>query len=116
MHTNYFKRRYLLYFLFIVVIIAVFLSGFFLLKSKDKSKDNSSTQLKNDLNVNPQNPTEQKALEACLTTAYRNFMDEWNSNCKKSGINNRQPNCNLTKALSDSLNQHWTDAKNKCYK
>ena len=78
------KKHFPLFFI-IVAVIVILLSGFFLLKNKNKGT--GSTKIEGVLNVNPQNPADQKKLNVCLTDAYKKFIEEWNNNCKKSGIN-----------------------------
>ena len=60
--------------------------------------------------------TNQKSYEACTTSAYKQFMTEWNKMCKTQGINNHNANCNLPNTLADKLNADWATAKSLCFK
>ncbi len=54
--------------------------------------------------------------ESCLSTARSDYMENWASACKISGINNYGPNCNLPNHSADRLNGFFKDNKDLCIK
>ena len=55
-------------------------------------------------------------LEACIESAYDTYIEDWNKNCRTSGINKRTDDCTLPLNLANSLNDIHKEMKDECFK
>lgn len=56
----------------------------------------------------------QANIDNCQNIAYKTYSTDWNTNCKRSGVDKKYSNCSLPMYLADSLDKTLETERNNC--
>jgi hypothetical protein len=89
---------------------------YYILYLPDQHEKKTQQETALQLSEESRRASNERQREACLLVAQTDYIDNWASQCKSFGVNNKGKDCTLPGRNADRVEQWRKESKDECYK